>query len=320
MKLYAKESAVSLIRSMIRRDRLSHAYIICGEKGVGKKTLGRYMAAQILCEKGDGDPCGVCKSCRMLKNDAHPDFITIEPSGKSGNYRADDLRAIISEASIAPNEGEKKIYFLPRFDKALPTAQNALLKIVEEPPAHVLFIMTAESREMILPTILSRTISLSISEAEVAECLEALTDAGIQKDDAWKAVDMFGGNIGKCIEYVRDNDAKRLPESVKEAISALVNGDEYELLRSLCSLEKDRALCVEVLSDVKKVLRDALAHKFGGNLSSLCREDAKALSKKLRQSTIERMYDDITLAENKINGNASAVLVLSDLCGRLSIN
>lgn len=320
MKLYAKDKAVGLISSMIKRDRLSHAYIICSEKGVGKKTLARYMASQILCESGNGEPCGSCKSCRMLLNDAHPDFITVEPSGKSGNYRADDLRAIISDANVSPNEGDKKIYFLPRIDKALPAAQNALLKIVEEPPAHVLFIMTAESREMILPTILSRTISLNISEASEEECLEALDNAGIPKKDAEEAAGLFGGNIGKCLEYVNDEEAKRLPEAVKEVTSALIKGDEYAVLKTLNSLEKEKALCLDVLSELKNVLRDALSQKFGGELSSLCRGGAKELSKKLRQSSIERMYEDISIAENKINGNASLLLVLSDLCGRLSIN
>lgn len=320
MKLYSKQNATELIRSMVLRDRLCHALILCGEKGVGKKTLAKYIAAQILCESGKGEPCGSCKACRMIEINGHPDFITVEASGKTGNYRADDLRPIISDASVSPNEGRLKIYFLPRIDKALAAAQNVLLKIVEEPPAHVLFIMTAESKEKILPTILSRTISINISAATPDECREALIEMKFQQNEIDGAVALFGGNIGKCAEYIRDDDAKRLPEAVIGITKALVSGDEYELLRTLSSLEKDRELAASVLAELKSVVRDAVAAKIGGELFSLCREDAVRLSKKLRQSSLQKMYDDLGAAENKINGNSSMALTLSDLCGRLSSN
>ena len=106
--LYSKDTAVTVIRRMVANDRLCHAFILCGEKGVGKKTLAKYMAAQILCERGTGIPCGECKSCRMIKNGAHPDFITVTPRGKTGNYLADDLRAVISDSSVGYQSGTEK--------------------------------------------------------------------------------------------------------------------------------------------------------------------------------------------------------------------
>lgn len=320
MKLFGKNDATALISSMISRGRLSHAYIICGPHGAGKKTLALSVASQILCEKQSGEPCGVCKSCRMLKNNAHPDFITVSPSGKNGNYRADDLRPIISEASVMPNEGEKKIYFLPRIDKALPAAQNVLLKIVEEPPRHVVFIMTAESRQLILPTILSRTVSLFVGEVSKDDCVSALEDHGVSHDDAESAVKLFGGNIGKCLEYVSDEEARILPETVGEITSALVGKDEYALLLKLSSLEKDRELCLAALSSLKDVVRDALTAKYGAKGISMCRESALKLSEKLRAASLEKIYSDISEAEDSISKNASAQLVLSALCGKISVN
>ncbi len=318
--LYSKDSVVSMIKTMVSSDRLCHAFILCGERGVGKRTLGKYMAAQILCEGGTGLPCGKCKSCRMIKNDAHPDFMTAKASGKSGNYLADDLRAVISDANVAPNEGSRKIYFLPGIDKALPAAQNVLLKIVEEPPEHVCFIMTAESKDKILPTVLSRAIVLNIDVPSEEECLEALLSEGVGKNDADNAISIFGGNIGRCLEYLQDDEAKKLPQAVDEIMDCLISGDEYALLKSLSSLEKDRELCLDVLAALKTAIRDAAVQKLGGRLYSVCRDKAKALSGSVRKSALQQMYDDITSAETKINGNASPVLCLSDLCGRLSIN
>lgn len=318
--LYSKDTAVTVIRRMVANDRLCHAFILCGEKGVGKKTLAKYMAAQILCERGTGIPCGECKSCRMIKNGAHPDFITVTPRGKTGNYLADDLRAVISDSSVAPNEGQKKIYFLPRIDKALPAAQNVLLKIVEEPPEHVCFIMTAETKEKILPTVLSRAIILNVPEPSEEECREALLKAGIPSESAESAIAVFGGNIGRCLEYLGDDGAKKLPQAVGEITDCIISGDEYALLKSLTSLEGDRELCLDVLAALKSVIRDAIAQKLGGELYSVCRERAKKLSETVRRSSLRQMYDEITAAEAKINGNASALLCLSDLCGRLAVN
>ncbi len=318
--LYSKDTAVTVIRRMTERDRLCHAFILCGEKGVGKKTFAKYMAAQILCERGTGVPCGECKACRMLKNNAHPDFITVEAKGKSGNYLADNLRAVVSDASVAPNEGRRKIYFLPRVDKALPAAQNVLLKIVEEPPEHVCFIMTAESKDRILPTVLSRAIVLNIPEPSEEECLEALLSEGIPKADAERAISVFGGNIGRCLEYLGDESAKKLPDAVGEIMDCLISGDEYALLKSLSSLEKDREFCLEVLAALKSALCDSVAKKLGGKLHSVCRKKAEKLSETVRRSSLQQMYDDVSQTEAKISGNASPLLCLSDLCGRLAVN
>lgn len=318
MALYSKESAVDLISNMIKADRLSHAFIICGERGVGKKTVGKFMAKQILCEAKKGLPCGVCDSCLSFDKGLHHDFVTLTPSGKRG-YLMNDLRDIISDAAISPDSGDRKVYFIPGFDTAVAAAQNVMLKIVEEPPPHVVFIMTAESKEKILPTILSRAITVNIPPASEEDCKKALAEAGISERDAENAVSLFGGNIGKCLQYLKDDGAKMLPETVQTIVSAMLAKDEYLLLKSLSMLEKDRELCANVLGELKSVIRDASAAKFGGELCSLCRSSAVVMSKKLRPQALENIYDSITQAERKINGNASMQLALSDLCGRLSI-
>ena len=318
MTLYAKDPAIALIRSMIRRGRLPHAFIIFGEKGVGKKTLAREMARHILCQRGGDIPCGECSACRMMSKNIHPDFIVKTPSGKTGNYLTDDLRSIVSDASITPNEGDKKIYFLPNIDKALPEAQNMLLKIVEEPPAHVMFVMTAESKERILPTILSRVITIGITEPSEEECLAALTENGVPREDAQKAVSVFGGNIGRCFDYIASGGEVEYLTAVKGIVTAMIKRDEFSMLAVLSGLN-DRALILDVLASLKNVLRDVSAEKLGAKLCSVCRDEARVLAGMIRQSAVEKMYDAVTKAERKIAGNASALLTLSDLCGKLSI-
>lgn len=316
MKLYSKSHVTELISSMIAGSRLSHSFIICGDKGVGKRTLAMHMASQILCESASGEACGRCKSCLMAQNDAHPDLITIKPSGKSGNFRADDLRPIISDASITANEGVYKVYILPHIDKALAAAQNTLLKIVEEPPANVIFIMTATSKEGILQTILSRSIVLSIAEATEDECLKALIEHGHNELDAKRAIEAVGGNIGACLEYL--SDGSNYPfDAVKAVAKAIISGDEYLLAFELSKLDKDKAYAMQALSLLETVIRDALMSKSDSKLISSCKEEASILGEKIRQSGLIGMYEAIGETIRRINGNANTQLALSDLCCKL---
>ncbi len=320
MKLYGKDSAISLTESMIRRGRLPHAFLVVGEKGLGKKTLCRYIAMQALCEEKSGKPCGVCPSCKKLIKNIHPDLIEITPGGKSGNYLSDELRAIVSDSTVAPNEGDKKIYFLPGIDKALPEAQNMLLKVVEEPPEHVMFLMTAESRDKILPTILSRVISLGISEPSEDECLSALLEAGRSEEESRRAISVFGGNIGFCLEYLENGESLPFLDILKKLVDAVCDRDEFRVAAAFAMIDpkQQRAQALEILSGLKGVIRDVVAIKNGASACSLYRSGAKKLAERMRQSSAERIYGDISTAERRIAGNASVQLILSDLSGALT--
>ena len=315
MTLYGKDRAVSLIRSMILRDRLPHAFIIFGEKGTGKKTLSKYIAKQILCQEKAGIPCDKCISCRKIDKNIHPDFITLMPGGKNGNYLSDELRAIVSDAAVAPNESDKKIYFLPDIDKSLPEAQNMLLKVIEEPPEHVIFIMTAEQKEKILPTVLSRVISLGITEASPDDCQKALAEFGGDPKIAAEAVKIFGGNIGRCIDYIENSGQIDYLTVVMNIISAILLSDEFMLLSVLTSLDSKvgRENIFNVFSTFKEVLRDISAARLGTSLCSVNKEGAAKLSERIRQSDVERIYEAVSSAEKKIAGNCSVPLVMCQL-------
>lgn len=317
MKLYAKDNILCLIETMIKNDRLSHSFILCGEKGIGKKTLAHHLAKQILCQKGNGKACGVCKSCRMAENNAHPDLITLSPSGKSGNFKADDLRPIISDATVTANEGIYKVYILPDFDKAQAVAQNIMLKVVEEPPKNVIFIMTATSREGILQTVLSRSITLSLENAKPDEAIDAIVDSGYPIDEAKKAVETVGTNIGACLDFLSSDKDGTPYDSVKSIADAIIKADKYLLLKELSSLDKDRALCLSVLSLLEGVVRDAIVSKSGGKLNSCCKEEAQKIGEYSRQGGLLKMYEAIEDSVKKINGNSNSVLTLSDLSCKL---
>lgn len=320
MKLYGKDEVISLIGSMIERDRLYHSFIFTGEQGTGKKTVARYLAKMILC-KGWPIPCGVCKSCIMCDGGGHPDICELEPSGKSHNYRADDLRFLISDASTAANEGGYKIYIIPEIDRALTVAQNTLLKIIEEPPKNVIFIMTAESKEKILPTVLSRSIEIAMPPISSNDCISALIDKGYSKEDASRAVRYFGGSIGECIAYLSGDGSAFPYEVCGRILDALNNADEYALLKEISSLDGDRQVAIKGIELLESAIRDCIAAKHQGlAISAGMSDKTKELAKCIRTSGFERMYLDCKEAREKILGNANTALTLADLACKLRIH
>lgn len=315
MKLYSKDAAAELIASMVKRDRICRSLILVGEKGVGKRSLARYIAMQFLCEKQDGTPCGECKSCRMAEKNAHPDIITLSPSGKSENFRVDDLRPVVSDVSVAPNEGRLKIYIIPGIDKALAAAQNILLKVFEEPPAHVAFIMTAEQKDKVLETIRSRAIAINVPLASEKGCAAALEDLGISKENAELAYAVCGGNIGRCIEYASSDGGEDVAR-VKACAQALAQGDEYVLGKSL--YEPDREAAQRLIRQVSALISDACLIKQGVRPGSCFEKEAGLIAGQVRLSGLVSMYDCASEALIKLSGNCSVPLTCQDLAARLA--
>ncbi len=316
MKLYSKDNIAGLVLSMRKRDRLCHSFLLVGDKGVGKKTAAKYMALEILCRSDGEIPCQTCRDCRMILNNAHPDVITVSASGKSGNYRADDLRPLISDAYIAANEGGYKIYILPDIDKALPAAQNTLLKIFEEPPDHVIIIMTAEKQENVLPTVRSRAIVINVPEATREDTIAALLERKIPERDAERAYGLLGGNIGACIEYL-DGGSDELYLRVRAASEALSKSDEYALLKNLN--ETDRAVAGELVVELSRVISEAIKRKQGYSEDrSFYSEQAQKLSESVSLKALMTMYDRIMQASRKLKGNAGVSLTMSDLSAKLA--
>lgn len=316
MRLYSKQQPAELIASMIKRDRLCHSFILTGEAGVGKKTFADYMAMQMLCQSNSGIPCGVCKSCRMAENSAHPDIIKITPGGKSGNYRVDDLRPVAADAAVASNEGGYKVYIIPGIDKALAAAQNILLKIFEEPPNHVIFIMTAEEKKNVLPTILSRAVVINVNAASKEDCIAALCERGFSPESAEEAYSVYGGSIGKCIDYL-DGKKSDTIETVRSISRAVALGDEYLLAKLLFDAAEDKEGFRSLLGELSQLILAACTIKQGGEGMARYSEEASKLADSVRLSGLMSMYESIGSAVSKIMGNAQPVLTASSLGAKL---
>ena len=148
---------------------LSHAYIISGPAGSGRHALARRLAAAMLCTGGGERPCGTCPACLKTEKGIHPDFsVTAGPeAGKP--ITVDQVRALRSDAYIRPNEGERKVYLLEEADRMNPSAQNAMLKLLEEGPAYAAFLLIAGNAGGLLQTVRSRCEELALTPVEGEE-------------------------------------------------------------------------------------------------------------------------------------------------------
>lgn len=144
---------IQTLKNAIVQNRIAHAYLFCGPRGTGKTSIAKIVAKTLNCTNSQDAPCGVCENCKMAANGSHPDIIEIDAASNNG---VDEVRNLIDKVKYAPMQGKYKIYIIDEVHMMTSGAFNALLKTIEEPPAHVIFIFATTEPNKVLPTIISR--------------------------------------------------------------------------------------------------------------------------------------------------------------------
>lgn len=240
------------VAAWIGNGRLPHALLIEGDAGSGRHTLSRFIANAAVCE-GENPPCGVCKGCRLFQGSNHPDIITVAPEDGKKNIAVSQVRALKAEAFIKPHTSNKKVFIIDCADTLNEQSQNALLKVLEEPPQAVMFILIAETKAAFLETIISRcaVITLSVPERSVASAyIKEKTEFSDSEID--KALEISKNNIGRALNILKGASAKT-EAAAKEFLLAFLEGDELSMLTVLSRFEKDRVAADKFFKDLKYV-------------------------------------------------------------------
>jgi DNA polymerase-3 subunit delta' len=226
------------------RGRMSHFYLICGPEGSGKHTLAQLLAAAAVCREQD-KPCLRCNACRKVLSSNHPDVITVvDPDHKEVAVKL--VKQYREDMFIQPNEADKKVYIFPQALRI--EGQNALLKILEEPPAYGVCLLLSDNPEALLPTIRSRCTELKLNPLPKGILQRELQLAfpKAQAEDISAAISRSGGYLGQ---------AKKLMES-----GATVS--EQTRIFAQCFGKKDSLGLLQLLAPMEKWKRDALVEEL----------------------------------------------------------
>ncbi len=311
-----KENLISLIYG----NKLPHAMILDGEKGIGKKTLAYLIAAALICRQ-DNPPCGACADCRNVLAGKHPDVLFYESENhRPGSFKVDTVRNMRDEAFVIPNQSDFKVFIVHEADYMAAAAQNALLKVLEEPPKYVVFVLLCENKNQMLETILSRATVFSLSRVSRAEATEYISSLLPETDYAEieSAVSASDGNIGKALEIIRGDGISRVKEVCENIASAVLAPKEFDLLKAMAVFEKDKVLLSEILMYLQMIFRDALVQRSGGkDLFSGAARSVALLAQRLTKKQILNLINAAAEAEGALKRNANQQLLITRLCAKL---
>ena len=307
------EKAKQQISNLYESGRLPHAIVLEGETGLGKRTLARDIAQALVCRAESEHPCGVCSQCVKAKKQLHPDIYEYSAPGGANSFHIDKIRDIIADVYITPNEADYKIYILGNAHCMNENAQNALLKILEEPPGYAVFILTAENRSALLETVLSRAVVISVEGVSPKLGAEFITglNEDVDYNDAYNAVAALGGNIGRAYESIAGGRLQKLTALVDDIAQKLASNNEYDLLKAVAPLTGNRQDTAAVLGMLKTVLCDAVA---GGKRLSGLDNAVDALKGEFSKQKLFALYNAAQELEQAANKNANSALLTTKIC------
>ena len=318
--IIGNSDTLELMQRLISRGREPHSVMICGERGLGKKTLARELAARLLCERQDGTACGVCRHCRLIANGSHPDLVTAEASA-TGNYKVDDIRALVAETYITPSEGRLRVFLIPDLDRSpqtLTLVQNIMLKVIEEPPEHAVLILTARSKELFLETIISRTLLLTAEEVSPAEAMAELQSRGCEPELAEEAVRRCGGNIGRGLDYCGSEDIRSLSAKAADICRALSERNEYKLLLEINGAPTKRQDHIMLMEYCERLVRDAVRVRTGTESAYLySQEVCRAMALRYSERKLADIYDIFSDISSRAAANCQIAVLNNALAARL---
>ena len=227
------------VTSMISLHRIPHAILIDGDKGTGRHTLARYIAQAVVCGK-DNAPCGECRNCRVAKSGAHPDITFISPEEGKKFINVGQIRTLRAEAFVKPHMSERRVFIINTAETMNESAQNAFLKVLEEPPEGVVFILVSLSASELLETVVSRCTRLSLVPPDINTAVSYIAEnTGYGSELIAAAAEETGGNIGAALGILSDGGGEK-SDAAEKFIDFMLAGDQAKMLELTADIEKSR--------------------------------------------------------------------------------
>ena len=265
---------INYIRSAVTENKVSHAYILNGERGSGKKMLASLFATTLLCEKQGPAPCNECHSCRQAESGNHPDIIRVTHE-KPNTISVEDIRRQVNEdIQIRPYQGPYKIYIIAETDLMTVQAQNALLKTIEEPPAYAVIFLLTENAEALLPTITSRCVMLklrNIRDTLIRKYLMETMHVPDYKADMCTA--FAQGNMGRAIMLASSDHFNEIREEAVQLLKYINEMDISEITKAIRKINTYKLEINDYLDIIMIWYRDVLLYKATKDMDKVVFKD-----------------------------------------------
>ncbi len=264
--LLGHEWAVDLLRQHVSGERLRHAYLFTGPRGIGRRTLALRFAQALNCPAPTvpGEPCRTCRNCQQIERMQHADLTVVQAEQEGGTLKVDQIRELQRSLSLAPYEARYRVAILLRFEEAHPSAANALLKTLEEPAPQVILIVTAESAESLLPTVVSRCEVLRLRPLSLDVAAEGLqTRWGLPPEDARLLAHISGGRPGYALQLKESPDRLDQRKTWLDDLQSLLPASRVERFAYAESLAKEKDTLRQALLVWLTYWRDVMLYAGG---------------------------------------------------------
>ena len=331
---------IQTLKNAIIQNRIAHAYLFCGPRGTGKTSIAKIFAKTLNCTNSQDAPCGICENCKMAANGSHPDIIEIDAASNNG---VDEVRNLIDKVKYAPMQGKYKIYIIDEVHMMTSGAFNALLKTIEEPPAHVIFIFATTEPNKVLPTIISRCQRFDFNKVSVNDIKYRLSvvckNEGIEIDqdgltliaqladggmrDALSILDQC---VAYCTSHIDVNDIRKIygvitSEDIGQLFSSVYKKDVDCFIKDIQKYSDMGMDIKRLTADFIHMLKDSLILDYSEN-STLVSDMNKDMIRKYFKSApihfriqcMEELmdtYNKYTYASNALDYLEASLLKIS---------
>jgi DNA polymerase-3 subunit delta' len=317
------EWAVKLLKQQIVQNKYRHAYLITGPESVGRRTLALRFAQALNCPQPleSGEPCFTCSTCEKIEDLVHPDLTVTQAEIAGGQLKVDQIRELQHGLALAPYEAKFRIALILRFEEANPHAANALLKTLEEPPSQVIMILTAESAEKLMPTIVSRCEVLRLrplANPDVNNGIQSVWK--IPPEQANLLAHVSGGRPGYAFRLYQEPDLLAIRNASLDDLQDLLSSNRVERFEYAESMAKNPETFRETLKVWLSFWRDVMlrASTSSAQITNIDRaESIDKLAHQLESNTahnlvasLERIFDQL---DHNVNPRLALEVFMLDL-------
>ncbi len=313
--IIGQEQIKEHLQNALSNRKISHAYIINGEKSSGKEFVARVFAMALQCEKGGTEPCQECHSCKQALSGNHPDIIKLVHE-KPNTISVDDIRSqITNDVAIKPYSGPYKVYLVEEAEKMTVQAQNALLKTLEEPPEYAVILLMTGNLNALLPTILSRCVVLNmrpVSDRLIKKYL--MEELQVPDYKAEVCVAFARGNVGKAKALASSEDFENVKTEALSLLKYIQDMELYEIVEAIKRITEYKLEVNDYLDIMAIWYRDVLLFKATRDVNSLIfHEEITTIRKVADRNSyegIEKVIKALDKAKSRLSANVNFDLTM----------